>query len=44
LKHQNNYVECLSVNNVARSFNFNLNDQRNYFDYSNKINFRFVFS
>jgi len=46
LDHQNNYIECLNIDNkTAKSFNIprNLNVVHNYFDSSNKIIFRFVF-
>jgi len=43
LDHQNNYVECLSVDNNAKSINIlitSLSVLRNYFDGPNKIIFR----
>jgi len=48
LDYSNNYVECLSIDdNVAKSFNIlatNLDVLYNYFDGSNQINFRSVFT
>jgi len=44
--HQNNYIECLNVDdNAAKSFNIiaiRLNDLHNYFDGPNRIIFRFI--
>jgi len=47
LDNQNNYVECLNVDDKAKSFNIlaiNLNVINNYFDGLDKIIFRSISS